>query len=389
MIAINTEFRKTVKDFIFSTFPMMEVRRKRSVCNAILGIVDSESISVSDVGRSIAKLADITDRSGIKQFNKLLSNKFLDYNEIVYDWARYLLNDIDDIFINVDWTDFQSDDHAVISASIQTKANRSISLFHKTVTKSELKGKMNDIEDEIINDIEYALNGRKATITIVVDRGFADGKFMLMLERLFEYGYVVRIKSNFWVTKSNGERIQVLDLAPKGGELLVLSDCLIKDNLIPVKRLAVAEERRKSDKSKFGIFCVVSNREDIDIQEVYSHRFSCEETFRDIKDPTKFGLGMSSIWCKSESRRDRMWLLASISLYIVECLAKSAEDIGASKRFRHSGNKNRRSFSLRTLGFRVYKVLIAHKSKFNPKILVRFLATRLTRFRQSELIQYG
>ncbi len=183
--------------------------------------------------------------------------------------------------------------------------------------------------------------------------------------------YYIRIRSNVWVIDSDGGRNQVRDLAPKDGSTLVLNNCLITNDLLPVKRLLISEERRKSNQSKFGIFCIASNEKKFNLSDVYANRFPCEETFKDVKDPLS-GLGMSSVWISNENRRNLLLLFGSMAIFIMEIMGMSGDKKGVSVRFKPSSNKKKRTFSLRTVGFRIYDVLDFLSDKIRKPLLSCF-----------------
>jgi len=59
----NNEFKILVKSFVFKTFSGLNTKNLKTISNIILVIMESKSISISDIGRSIAEVFDIIDQS--------------------------------------------------------------------------------------------------------------------------------------------------------------------------------------------------------------------------------------------------------------------------------------------------------------------------------------
>jgi len=59
----NNEFRILVKSFVFETFSGLNTKNLKTMSNIISAIMESKSISIIDIGRSIAEAFDIIDQS--------------------------------------------------------------------------------------------------------------------------------------------------------------------------------------------------------------------------------------------------------------------------------------------------------------------------------------
>ena len=70
--------------------------------------------------------------------------------------------------INLDWTDFDADDHTMLMASVQTSHGRSRPLMWKTVKKSKLRGRRNGYEDELLTRLRATVPS-SMKVTIVTD----------------------------------------------------------------------------------------------------------------------------------------------------------------------------------------------------------------------------
>ena len=375
MIKIDNLLRQTVKDFISEIFESLHTKNIMSITSIILGILDSKSIKISDIGRSIAELGGTSDSSGIAQVDRLLRNQKIDVNQLMLAWSSFLTKDLDEIRVNLDWTEFDSDNQSTLSASLQTDSNRSIPLLWKTIYSSDKKGNMNQIEDDMIYDLAKSIGKKNGKVVIVTDRGFNDTNFMRFLKNEMGYDFTIRLRSNIYVYTTKTEGAPVYGHISKNMRPKIIKDGFITKELFQIETIYIEEEKRKKDGSSFGCFCIVSTEEPDDSLFSYKRRFQCEETFRDIKD-IRFGLGMNSTWIRQPERRDRLLLLGSIALFLSEKTVESTKDIGI---LNNNNNRPRRDgrlrFSTRSIGFRIYRLiekvsqdqleLIAHRLRFH------------------------
>ena len=372
MIKIDTLLKQAVKDFVFDIFKYLHTKNLMSITSIILGILESKSIRISNIGRSIAEMGEVSDVSGIAQVDRLLRNQKIDVNQLMSSWCSFITKDLDEIRVNIDWTEFHSDNQSTLSASLQTDSNRSIPLLWKTIYSSEKKGRMNQIEDEMIYNLAESIGKKSGKVVIVTDRGFNDTSFMQFLRDEMGYDFTMRLRSNIYVHTTESEGAPVYGHIYRNMQPKVITDGFITRNLFRIKTIYMEEEKRESDGSPFGCFCLVSTEEPDDSLYSYKRRFQCEETFRDMKD-LRFGLGMSSTWIKNTNRRDRLLLFGTIALFISEAIAESTKDVNILNNNNNRLNKNGRpKFSLRSIGFRTYRLIV--KSSQDK---LRFIVNRL------------
>ena len=87
----------------------------------------------------------------------------------------------------------------------------------------------------------------------------------------------------------------------------------------------------------------------------YGKRFTCEESFRDIKD-LRYGLGMSWTRVTKPLRRDRMMLLATLAHALLMELGAAGEDAGLDRLLKTNTSK-KRTMSLFKQGLRWYQLI--------------------------------
>jgi hypothetical protein len=92
-----------------------------------------------------------------------------------------------------------------------------------------------------------------------------------------------------------------------------------------------------------------------EVKRAYGKRFTCEETFRDMKD-LRYGLGMSWTRVTQPLRRDRMMLMATLAHGLLEELGAAGEDAGVDRHLKTNTAK-RRQLSLFRQGLRWYQLI--------------------------------
>ena len=88
-------------------------------------------------------------------------------------------------------------------------------------------------------------------------------------------------------------------------------------------------------------------------KRLYGKRFSCEETFRDVKD-NRFGLGMKTSHITNPERRDRLMFLASLALALLTMLGEAGERAGLDRLLKVNTSP-RRQLSLFRQGLEWYE----------------------------------
>lgn len=81
-----------------------------------------------------------------------------------------------------------------------------------------------------------------------------------------------------------------------------------------------------------------------DVVNLYSRRFTIEETFRDHKD-ARFGLGMRHARVKTPARRDRLFFLAALAQALLTLLGAAGERCGLDRTLKPNTSA-KRSLSL-------------------------------------------
>lgn len=330
----------------------IHAKRVMSIANAATGIIVSGSLAIHAIGRGLAAAKGLVERHTTKQVDRLIGNTKVDMDDLFELWVPFVVAGRREVVVNLDWTDFDDDDQTMLAASLQTKHGRATPLVWKTVIKSELRDQRNDHEDELLLRLRQMIP-LSVKVTIVADRGFCDTKLYRFLEQEFHFEYIIRFRGNIFVTSSEGERRAAKEWVGQGGRMRVLRNAKVTADDYEVKTVICVHEQGMAHP-----WCIVASDPTLKgstVKQRYGKRFSCEETFRDIKD-LHFGMGMKWQRIKRCDRRDRMMFLASLALVLLTLLGEAGERAGLDRLLKTS-TKPGRQLSLFRQGLRWYDLL--------------------------------
>ncbi len=129
----------------------LHARRVLSLAYAVLGVIHSASLGVHFIGKALAWARGTHSTHGVKQVDRLLSNRGVNVWELFARWVPYVLGQRKEAVVALDWTDFDADDHTTLVASLVASHGRTTPLVWLTVEKSALEGIRNDTEDLVLN----------------------------------------------------------------------------------------------------------------------------------------------------------------------------------------------------------------------------------------------
>lgn len=344
---------KRVGNFVDSVFgDDMHTARVKSIANATLGVLRAGSLAIHAIGRGLAAARGLMDKHCVKQVDRLLSNPRVDVWNLFEHWVPFVLRDRNRIFVNLDWTEFDGDNQSMIVLSLQTEHGRSTPLLWKTVVKSELKGRRNDHEDEVLVRLRE-LVGDEVKVTIVADRGFSDQKLYRFVTEELDFEYIIRFRGCVHVADQEDETRKASEWLGKRGRMRVL-----RNSRVTAKRQRVSTVVIVRDKGMKDIWCLAASEAKLtgrQIKKAYGKRFTCEETFRDVKD-MRFGLGMKWTSISVPIRRDRMMLIAAIAHVLLTMLGAAGERCGIDRMLK-TNTSRKRTLSLFRQGLRWYDLI--------------------------------
>lgn len=345
----------------------VHAKRILSLANATLGVIHAASLAVHAIGRALALAVGLDPRHAIKQVDRLLSNEGVHVWQLFRPWVAYVLAKRTEAVIALDWTDFDADNQCTLIASLVTSHGRTTPLVWKTHLKSELAGKRNQWEDELLIYFRELIP-TAVTVTILADRGFGDQKLYELLDSL-RFHYVVRFRGAIQVTDSRtGESRSAVEWLSPLGNARQIRGALVTGRQKPVG--AVVCVRRKGMKESWCLATSYGEAKASEIIHLYSRRFTIEENFRDVKD-LRFGMGLSSVRIGTPERRDRLLLVSALAIALLTLLGAAGESIGLERRLKANTVK-RRSYSLFNQGCFYYQWMATMPEKLLNQLVAEF-----------------
>ena len=341
-----------IHSFVSETFgDEVHAARIRSLSYGVLGVLSAGELGVRAIGRGLASARGLVDKHAIKQVDRLLRCEALAIWVVATFWVPAVIGTADEVFINLDWTDADAEDHTTLMASLQTHHGRSIPLLWKTHIKSQLLGNRAAHEDELLVRLHEVVPDGVA-VTIVADRGFADQLLYRMIAEM-GWNYIIRFKKNILVQNEAGERKAASAWVGVGGRMRVVRNARVTGDGTAVGSVVVVQDKDMQD-----LWCLATGDAQMKGSEVkmrYGRRFSCEETFRDLKNP-RLGMGLSDCAVTVPARRDMLLLLAVIAQYLLTLLGEAGERAGLDRLLKADTSKTR-TLSLLRQGLRWYDLI--------------------------------
>ena len=128
----------------------LHAKRLLSLANAALGLLTSASLAIHAVGRGLAQAMGTLTKHGVKQVDRLLSNRGINVWTFFAYWTPYLIGARTEVVVALDWDEFcgrrAGDDRAVML----TGDGRATPVLWKTVASSTLKDNQRRYEYEVL-----------------------------------------------------------------------------------------------------------------------------------------------------------------------------------------------------------------------------------------------
>ncbi len=328
----------------------LHAKRVLSLANGTLGVLTSASLAVHAVGQGLAHAQGTLSKHGVKQVDRLLSNRGIEVEAYFAHWVPYVIGSRKAVVVALDWTSFARDGHETIVLSMLTRHGRATPLLWRTVAAKTLKGNQTDYEDALLHRL-YEVLPDGVAVTVIADRGFADCKLLQYLSEELGFGYVVRLRSQYYVTNAKGERRKAAKWVGAGGRARTLRDATLTDSqAYPVATVVCVQ-----DKDMKEPWCLVASEREAKARTLigyYAKRWGIETSFRDIKN-LRFGMGMSALRISHPERRDRLLLLSALAIALLSLLGAAGESLGYD-RWLKANTVKRRTHSLFRQGLMLY-----------------------------------
>ena len=344
----------------------LHAKRVLSLGNATLGAIEAASLSVHAIGLGLAEVRGLNSKHAIKQVDRLLGNSGFDVWELFESWVPFVLGARREIVAALDWTDFDADDQSTIAMHMVTSHGRATPLVWKTVRKSKMAGWRNAHEDELIARLLEVV-GPGVKVTILADRGFGDQKLYEQLKE-WKADYVIRFRGIVAVTDESGESRTASAWTPTNGRAKLLRNARVTKDRTTVGTVVCV--KAGGMKEPWCLAASSATASANQIVQLYSRRFTIEESFRDLKNP-RFGLALSQARVSSPARRDRLLLIGALAAALLTLLGAAGESLGF-ERLMKANTVKRRSYSLLRQGLHYYASIPAMKAERLAPLIERF-----------------
>ena len=129
----------------------LHAKRVLSLANATQGVLTSASLAIHAVGRGLAQAMGTLTKHGVKQVDRLLSNRGVDVWAFFAYWTPFIVGALD-------WTSFAADQDTIVLSMVT--GHRATPLLWKTVASSTLKGNQRRYEYELLCAVAGGAAGR-------------------------------------------------------------------------------------------------------------------------------------------------------------------------------------------------------------------------------------
>jgi len=337
-----------------------------SISNATFGLLNSGKATISKIGYGYAKGNSKIIKHGVKQTDKLLSNKKFEIQISQKIISKLTTVNRNFIIIAIDWTYFYKDNQATITAKIITNHGRAIPLAWLTVYLDELKGNMFKYENSLLESV-YNNLPKDAKVTILADRGFGSKDRLKQLKDIYNFDYVVRFKKNHYVSFKGKDKKASQWLSSTYTSRKLKNAYITKDKL-HVPLVAIIQD--KGMKDYWCLACSNNSACIKTIKKYYAKRWSTETSYRDEKN-YYFGFGLYKSRIKNKFRRDRLFAIIALAIIVLTIIGDISEKLKLNKHIKANTTKHR-THSLFTQGLIVFEMLYSFECKTRTKIMALF-----------------
>ncbi len=315
----------------------LHAKRILSLAHGTAGVIASGTLGVAAIGKGLAAVRGVEAKHATKQVDRLLSNLGIDVELIQARWVGFQLREVEEAWVNLDWTDAHADDQTTLVASLQEDRGRSTPLMWMTVRKSELEDRKFGHVETLLKRLHAAVPSSVKRTFIVADREFGNRRMYGFLQE-HGFDYVLRFRQDVNVTSWEGETRVAADWQRTTGKLRSMMSASVTVEGHRVGKVVIVRDRGMKE-----VWCLAASDPDLNPKVVkarYGRRFQTEETFRDIKDP-RFGMGLRFCSIGAPERRDRILLLGVLAQAMLTLLGIAGERCGLDKYLKTNTAKTR------------------------------------------------
>ena len=331
----------------------LHAKQIESVAHAIIGAMATPSAGVAAVGRSAAVLRHKDSKHGIKQVDRLLSNRKIDDLDLLRQQAAFVAGERRCVVLTMDWTEYGLHGQNRLAINLVTRHGRATPLLWKTVLSADLKGRMSQLEMGLLQVLKAVLPASTKQVIILADRGFGDVDLYDHISDL-GFDFVIRFRGCISVTAPDGRSAPASEWVPPGGRPRRILKARVTGQRREVAAFVAVKQANMKDSWLLATsLAYVPQR----IISLYGRRFTCEENFRDEKDP-RFGLGSRLALVRDAARRDRLCFILAAATALLTLLGAAGENLGLDRLLRANTVK-RRTHSLFRQGREYLRILMA------------------------------
>ena len=331
----------------------LHAKQIESVAHAIVGAMAAPSAGVASLGRSAAAVRLKDAKHGIKQVDRLLSNRKIDDLDLVRQQVAFVVGSRRQIVLTLDWTEYGLHGQNRLAINVVTRHGRATPLLWKTVPSAELKGQMSHHEVGLLRVLKGLLPSSVQQVIVLADRGFGDVDLYDSIKEL-AWDFVIRFRGVIIVTAPDGRSAPASQWVPAAGRARRILNARVTGQRHEIAAfVAIKQANMKEPWLLATSLPYVANR----IVALYGRRFTCEENFRDEKDP-RFGFGSRLVRVRGAARRDRLCFILAAAAALLSLLGAAGEKLHFDRRLRANTVK-RRTHSLFRQGREYLRMLIA------------------------------
>lgn len=361
---ISLSQTQTMIDDIFQE--NMHKKRKMSLANATLGLLQSASSFIHSIGKGLAEVLNLQCKHAVKQVDRLLSNKKFNIWDCAAFWVPYVIGESSAIYVVLDWTSFAGDEQSTICLNLVTRQGCATPLVWHSVKNSQLKSNRARYEDQLLSRFKEVLP-KNIHVTLLADRGVVSQKFFDFLENTLGFHYIIRLKSTIIVEDHEGRKDKSKNLVRANGRAQSFKDVYLTKERYPIAQLITVQD--KGMKAPWLLVCSQASLKTREVIQLYSKRWKIEPYFREVKDH-RFGFGLSATHISCPQRRDRLFFIVAMSYVLLTLLGTAGERIGFD-RFLKVNTVKTRTHSLIRQGLFYYDFF----HNFNPEQQEELLRT--------------
>jgi len=306
----------------------------------------------------MAQAQSFDPKHAIKQVDRLLSNRKIDDLDLVRQQAAFVVGDRSCVVLTMDWTEYGLHGQNRLAINLVTRHGRATPLLWKTVPSAELKGQMSHLEVGLLRVLKAVLPASVKQVIILADRGFGDVDLYDHIQEL-GFDFVIRFRGCIVVTAPDGRSAPASEWVQLGGRARRILNARVTGQRHEVAAFVAIKQAKMKDP-----WLLATSLSDAAsrVVSLYGRRFTCEENFRDEKDP-RFGLGSRLARIRDAARRDRLCFILALATALLTLLGAAGEKLGLDRLLRANTVK-RRTHSLFRQGREYLRMLIVGASRF-------------------------